>query len=139
MAELVKLPEDSSPRHPTQDTTPEEPYFRFDTFPDDPEPIASAVKRMREGEAWTALASLRRDLERKLTSGMSQAEARRGPPYKNIEYPDLRGMLRQFWFLASRAVHGEELSMDEAGSALKLARLIYKCLDQPTLAANSNA
>jgi hypothetical protein len=132
--ELVKLPEGDEATSGAPEATSiafdleEDP---FSTRPNDSSAVASAINKIRNGESWAALASLRRDLERRLTKGMEISEARRGPPYRYVENATLRALLRAFWFLASRAVHGEELNADETALAIKLAREIYSVLEEP--------
>lgn len=131
--DLVRIPEDSEePDKGTIDNISEEMVSYIEAIEGDPEPIKLALQRINQGDEWTGLAALRRDLEKRLVVKFPSQDGRRTPPYRNVKDPDLSGMLRSFWYLASKAIHGEELNSGEMALAVKLARSIYGYIEGNT-------
>lgn len=127
--DLVQIPENTeSMSEDFVEVGPDEQLSYFEIFGDDPQPVRAAIERINAGEVWTGLAGLRRDIEKQLSLAFPSSDGRKGPPYRNVRDPDLNVMLRRFWFLASKAIHGEDLSIEETSTAVKLARTVYRQL-----------
>lgn len=115
-----------------------------DTF-EHPE-IQAALASLREGDIWSALARLRRDLEIRLMSLRTRGLGVRlglGPGHHSGRFslttdvpPDWLPLFRRFWKIASSAVHGQAVSDEEALQAIDDARALYaelEALEESTL------
>ncbi|MBP7815196.1 MAG: hypothetical protein KA085_03665 [Phenylobacterium sp.] len=111
----------------------------FDVLPlsarrNDPPAISKALESLRAGEAWNALAGLRRDLEKLLRARrnpIASSSTRSNRLSLKYDVPaDAAPAFYRFWRIASQAIHGEEISDEDAVQAIEDARLVYEILDQ---------
>jgi hypothetical protein len=101
--------------------------------------IQAALVSLRDGDTWSALARLRRDLEFRLMSLRAQGLSDRlglGPGHHSGRFslttdvpPDWLPLFRRFWRTASSAVHGQAVSDEEAMQAIDDARALYAELE----------
>lgn len=96
--------------------------------------VEQALRELRSGEVWNALARLRRDLEILLRQRLGVSPSTRmalGEAARLNEFPaDVREHLAAFAFVANRAVHGHEVSGLEAAAALEHALVVYDFIER---------
>ena len=102
--------------------------------------IQAALASLQEGDAWSALARLRRDLESHLLGLRArglQEKLSLGPAHPSGRFslttdvpPSVMPSFRRFWRTASSAVHGQRVTYEEVLSALRDAEAVYSELDR---------
>ncbi|WP_292228753.1 hypothetical protein [Brevundimonas sp.] len=102
--------------------------------------IQAALASLREGDAWSALARLRRDLEIHLLGLRArglQETLSLGPAHPSGRFslttdvpPSVMPNFRRFWRTASSAVHGQRVTYEEVLSAIREAEAVYAELDR---------
>lgn len=100
--------------------------WALDKHPDDPRVLTLAIDSILAGESWSGLASLRRDLENRFRA-LAPDVHRRQPITRNVP-EEVRREFAMFYRIASRAIHGEDISTDEMLSAVETARALYAWL-----------
>ncbi|WP_332769014.1 hypothetical protein [Phenylobacterium sp.] len=105
-------------------------YWQHD--PDDPPQIVTAIDSARTGESWNALARLRRDLEARFRAELMEVDpvASRMPMHKVPVPIDAERFFRRFYRVASRAIHGEEVTEEEIIQSIQDARMVYRTMEQ---------
>lgn len=97
-----------------------------------PEAIDRAIAVVQTGEIWNALAFLRRDLESQLTSSNTSAERHRFRIRDALPNSPagIREALGRFWRKASEAIHGIDVTQEEAWEAIEDALIVYRELQR---------
>ena len=123
------------------DVSAEEPLEEVpETAPDDrelPPEFAPIIEELRTGETWNALARLRRHIETSLReiaiqSGISEQHTKsaghmtRLLMQRDVLSPSLAKMLRYAIDVSNRAVHGIDVSIDQAEEAIEIAARVLK-------------
>ena len=98
--------------------------------------LDEAWQQIKTGKPWNGLFSLRRDIEMRLKPSFSDAqEVLRRRAFKD---PIAAREFGRFHRIASRAIHGAPISVEEALQALASARVVYAALEEPSAFASAS-
>ena len=86
--------------------------------------------KISDGDVWTAFAQLRREIERQLRDETQAAEGRPIAASVSFSDPDDEDAFRCFWHVASRAIHGEELTPADVEAGLMAAAKVFRAIEQ---------
>lgn len=94
---------------------------------DDPAIMQEAKVLIENGAIWTALATLRRDLEVRLRDVLG-GRAPQPSDVANLYGPEIGKKFERFRRVANRAIHGEEVRLESARAAVNAARAVYEAV-----------
>jgi hypothetical protein len=110
------------------------------TLDGDPPEIQRALQTLRDGDIWSALARLRRDLETLMISlrkrgfgdalGLSPGHPSGRFSLTTDAPPEAIPFFRRFYRTASAAVHGQAVTLEEALQAIEDARQVLTSVAQ---------
>lgn len=106
-------------------------YKELKPLESDPEALRSALDSFAAGDEWNALARVRRDLEAKVRLRLPGGV--RLPLAKAVQFleppKEIHAAYRDFVTIANAAIHGIEVPVSRAISALNAARPVYTWLE----------